>query len=179
VLPADVGSLCLTPTAQTAQGTDPSLTNARARLPSSPLRLQGVNTLPWLCRLPFRWFMLVHAASLLDVSRAALPDVCASPAFSGPAARARFASLARWAGMLGHVAPMPGQPSDGGSCLERLAAVASNSSAGGIDSLLAASLGGCACSQVGVWVLLSVGFALPVAAQFLLETAARRNFLRQ
>ena len=138
-----------------------------------------MNTLPWLCRLPFRWFMLVHAASLLDVSRAALPDVCASPAFSGPAARACFASLARWAGMLGHVAPMPGQPSDGGSCLERLAAVASNSSAGGIDSPLAASLGGCACSQVGVWVLLSVGFALPVAAQFLLETAARRNFLRQ
>ncbi|PRW21038.1 putative apyrase 7 [Chlorella sorokiniana] len=137
----------------------------------------GVNTLPWLCRLPFRWFMLVHAASLLDVSRAALPDVCASPAFSGPAARARFASLAHWAGLLSQAAPVPGQPSGGGSCLERLAAVAGNSSAGGLVGPAAAALGDCACRQAGVWVLLCVGFALPVAAQFLLETAARRIFL--
>lgn len=138
-----------------------------------------MNTLPWLCRLPFRWFMVVHAASLLDVSRAALPDVCASPAFSGPAARARFASLARWAGLLSQAAPVPGQPSGGGSCLEQLAAVAGNSSAGGVAGPAAAALSDCACRQAGIWVLLCVGFALPVAAQFLLETAARRTFSRR
>ena len=152
-----------------------------AGVPSCPPRppLQGVNTLPWLCRLPFRWFMVVHAASLLDVSRAALPDVCASPAFSGPAARARFASLARWAGLLSQAAPVPGQPSGGGSCLEQLAAVAGNSSAGGVAGPAAAALSDCACRQAGIWVLLCVGFALPVAAQFLLETAARRTFSRR
>lgn len=145
-------------------------------MPAPRPSLQGVNTLPWLCRLPFRWFVLVHAASLLDVARAALPDVCASPAFSGPGALARFASLARWARLLSQAAPVPGQPSGGASCLEQLVPAANSSSLAGPT---AAALGGCACRQAGVWVLLCLGFAVPVAAQFLLDTAARRTFLKR
>lgn len=130
----------------------------------------GANTLPWLARLPFGWFALVHAVCVLDVAAASLPGVCAAPSFLSAPAQQRFAAAARWLRVLALLAPTPNPPKGAGSCLDQLAPV----DGAGAPPPLAA----CACRQMAVWVLLCVGYSLPLAGQYLAETAAWRRFLR-
>ena len=103
------------------------------------------------------------------MASSALADVCSSPAFTGPAAAQQFVAAARGARVLSLLSPIPGAQANG-SCVEALAEAAAGA---------AAEHGACGCRQVASWLLACVGFALPLAAQFLVEAAARRRFLRR
>ncbi|PSC71809.1 hypothetical protein C2E20_4980 [Micractinium conductrix] len=137
-------------------------------------RTLGFNTMPWLARLPFKWFVWVQLLSVLDAGMASLPAVCSSPGYSGAEAQQQYAVAAWRARALAIFAPVPGvwgMPSQA-SCMEGLA-VAGGGGGGGN-----AAWGACACRHVATWALACLGYALPVAFQFLSEAAARRAFYR-
>lgn len=123
---------------------------------------------PLLSTPSLQWFAAVHLLSVLGVARATLHDVCSAPAFIGAAAQQQFARASLGARFLALLSPLPAPQSVQGSCVDAL----SRASGGG-------DVGECACRQVASWVLACVGFALPLAAQFLAEAANRRRFLRK
>ncbi len=47
------------------------------------------------------------------------------------------------------------------------------------EGALDPAVGTCACRQMALWLLACLGFAFPLACQFLAEAAARRRFFRQ
>lgn len=57
------------------------------------------------------------------------------------------------------------------SCLDTLAAAP--------ERALGPAAGACACRQMALWLLACLGYAFPLACQFLAEAAARRRFFRQ
>lgn len=121
-----------------------------------------------------QWFAGVHLIDVLSVGRATLRDVCGSPAFAAPEAARQFAVAGRVARALSMMAPMPNpQASNTTACIDVLVASA------GTDAMAAAGNGACACRQLATWILAVVGFALPLACQYLAEAAARRRFLRR
>lgn len=106
------------------------------------------------------------------MARSALAHVCTSPAFTGPAAAQQYAAAAKAARALALLAPMP-SPQDSGSCVDALAR------AGSAAAEAAAQHCACGCRQVATWLLVCLGFALPLAAQYLVEASTRRRFLRR
>jgi hypothetical protein len=111
----------------------------------------------------------VHLVSVVDAARLSLGVVCGSPAFTGSEAQRRYASATRAARLLSTLAPTPSQQSTGGtSCLDVC---------GGDGG--APALGACACRQMAVYALACLGYALPLAVQFVMEAAARRKFYRR
>ncbi|PRW60409.1 vacuolar ATPase assembly integral membrane VMA21 isoform X1 [Chlorella sorokiniana] len=120
-------------------------------------RTLSLNMFAWANRLPLRWLVWVQLAGALQAARICVLYLCPSPALSGQAAEAPLRRMASAAGALRVLLPTPGMLT--------------------ADAPICA--GQCLCQRVSLWLLACFGWALPVMAQLLSQTAARQAFVRR